>query len=69
MEEKYKKILNGEVNIKYLSPIDLINLQLYLESIGTNLKEIIKAEKDKNNQLENIAQIMQNEILAEDDTV
>lgn len=62
MEEIYKKILNGEININYLSPIDLINLEIYLESIHINLNELIKNEKNKNEQLENIKQEIQSSI-------
>lgn len=62
MEEIYKKILNGEININYLSPIDLINLKIYLESIHINLNELIVNEKNKNEQLENIKQEIQSSI-------
>lgn len=62
MEEIYKKILNGEININYLSPIDLINLKIYLESIHINLNELIVNEKSKNEQLENIKQEIQSSI-------
>lgn len=62
MEEIYKKILNGEININYLSPIDLINLKIYLESIHINLNKLIVNEKNKNEQLENIKQEIQSSI-------
>lgn len=51
MEELYKKIKNGEININYLSPNDLINLEIYLESISLNLNNLLKDLKITNNEL------------------
>lgn len=51
MEEIYNKINNGEININYLSPIDLVNLEIYLESINLNLNNLLKNVKITNNKL------------------
>lgn len=51
MEELYKKIKNGEININYLSPNDLINLEIYLESISLNLNNLLEDLKITNNEL------------------
>lgn len=69
MEETYKKIINGEINIKYLSPIDLINLEIYLEQINVNLKDFLNKAKEKNIELENKKTQLQNEIMFEEDII
>lgn len=69
MEEIYKKIINGEINIKYLSPIDLINLEIYLEQINVNLKDFLNKAKEKNIELENKKTQLQNEIMFEEDII
>ena len=69
MEETYKKIINGEINVKYLSPIDLINLEIYLEQINVNLKDFLNKAKEKNIELENKKTQLQNEIMFEEDII
>jgi len=51
MEEMYKKINNGDVDIKYLSPNDLVNLEIYLEKINLNLSDLLIEVRNKNNEL------------------
>ena len=48
MEEIYNKIIKGEINIKYLSPVDLVNLKIYLEQMDISLKDMLKLAKDNN---------------------
>ena len=51
MEELYKKINNGEIDIKYLAPSDLVKLELYLEKTSLNLNNLLIEIKKKNNEL------------------
>lgn len=51
MEEIYKKINNGEINVNYLSPIDLVNLEMYLENINLSLNDLLKGAKETNIEL------------------
>lgn len=51
MEELYKKINNGEIDIKYLAPTDLVKLELYLEKTSLNLNNLLIEIKKKNNEL------------------
>lgn len=69
MEENYKKIINGEIDIKYLSPIDLINLQIYLEQMDISLNNLIKAVKENNIILYNKKLELQSQILLDDDVI
>lgn len=69
MEEAYKKILNGEINIKYLSPIDLVNLAVYLEQVNVSLKDLLKASKENNINLENKRSQLQSEILLDENNI
>ena len=50
MEDIYKKIKSGEIDIKYLSPIDLIDLEIYLYKKGKMLSDLLNKVK-KNNYL------------------
>lgn len=54
MEETYIKILKGEINIKYLSPIDLVNLEKYLESSSIKLNDILNILKKTNSDISRI---------------
>lgn len=69
MEEIYKKILNEEINLKYLSPVDLVNLEIYLEKIHFNLNDLLKMIKEKNATLENKKMELQSEILLEEEII
>lgn len=69
MEEIYNKIVNGEIDIKYLSPVDLINLEIYLEQINISLKDMLKLAKDDNTNLENKKSQLQGELLLEEDII
>lgn len=69
MEEIYNKIIKGEINIKYLSPIDLVNLEIYLEQIHMNLKDILKLTKSNNINLESRKLQLQKELLFEEDII
>jgi len=69
MEEIYKKIINGKLDIEYLSPIDLINLQIYLEQMNISLNNLIKIAKENNIILDNKKLDLQSQILLEDDTI
>ena len=51
VEELYKKINNGEIDIKYLAPTDLVKLELYLEKTSLNLNNLLIEIKKKNNEL------------------
>jgi len=53
MEEKYNKILSGEINIKYLSPNDLIELEQYLDKKRIALKILLDNLKTSNDNLLN----------------
>ena len=63
MEEIYNKIIKGEINIKYLSPVDLVNLEIYLEQMDISLKDMLKLAKDNNINLENKKSQLQSELL------
>lgn len=69
MEEKYKKIINGQLDIKYLSPVDLINLQIYLEQMNISLDNLIKIAKENNIILDNKKVELQSQILLDDDAI
>lgn len=69
MEEIYNKIVNGEINIKYLSPVDLVNLGIYLKQINISLKDMLKLAKDNNTNLENKKYELQSELLLEEDII
>ncbi len=69
MEEIYNKIIKGEINIKYLSPVDLVNLEIYLEQIDISLKDMLKFAKDNNINLENKKSQLQSELLLEEDII
>ena len=45
MEELYQKILKNEIDIKYLSPSDLVNLMDYLHEKNVELEELLKEIK------------------------
>ena len=53
MEEKYDKILSGEINIKYLSPNDLLELEQYLDKKRISLKNLLDNVKTSNDNLLN----------------
>lgn len=63
MEEIYKKIINGELNINYLSPMDLMNLEMFLEQIHISLSDLLKYGQIKNAKLEQKKSQLQTEIL------
>ena len=69
MEEIYNKIINGEVNAKYLSPVDLVKLEIYLEQMDIKLKDVLKSVKDNNANLENRKAQLQKELLLEEDII
>ena len=69
MEEIYNKIIKGEINIKYLSPVDLVNLEIYLEQMDISLKDMLKLAKDNNINLENKKSQLQSELLIEEDII
>lgn len=69
MEEKYKKNINGQLDIKYLSPVDLINLQIYLEQMNISLDNLIKIAKENNIILDNKKVELQSQILLDDDAI
>lgn len=69
MEEIYNKIIKGEINIKYLSPVDLVNLKIYLEQIDISLKDMLKLAKDNNINLEIKKSQLQSELLLEEDII
>lgn len=69
MEEKYEKIINGDLDIKYLSPIDLINLQIYLEQMNISLDNLIKIAIENNIILDNKKKELQNQILLGEDVI
>lgn len=69
MEEIYNKIIKGEINIKYLSPVDLVNLKIYLEQMDISLKDMLKLAKDNNINLENKKSQLQSELLLEEDII
>lgn len=69
MEEIYNKIINGEVNVKYLSPVDLVKLEIYLEQMDIKLKDVLKSVKDNNANLENRKAQLQEELLLEEDII
>lgn len=69
MEEIYNKIINGEVNAKYLSPVDLVKLEIYLEQMDIKLKDVLKSVKDNNANLENRKAQLQEELLLEEDII
>lgn len=69
MEEIYKKILNEEINLKYLSPVDLVNLEIYLEKIHFNLNDLLKMINENNAILENKKVELQREILFEEEII
>lgn len=69
MEEIYNKIINGEVNAKYLSPVDLVKLEIYLEQMDIKLKDVLKSEKNNNTNLENRKVQLQEELLLEEDII
>lgn len=69
MEEIYNKIINGEVNAKYLSPVDLVKLEIYLEQMGIKLKDVLKSVKNNNANLENRKAQLQEELLLEEDII
>jgi len=69
MEEIYNKIIKGEINIKYLSPVDLVNLEIYLEQMDISLKDMLKLAKDNNINLENKKSQLQSELLLEEDII
>lgn len=69
MEEIYNKIINGEVNAKYLSPVDLVKLEIYLERMDIKLKDVLKSVKNSNNNLENRKAQLQEELLPEEDII
>ncbi len=53
MEKIYKKIVNGEIDIKYLSPLDLLNLTNYLETISNDLQGDLEKLRKVTSRLEN----------------
>ena len=53
MEKTYKKIVNGEIDIKYLSPLDLLNLTNYLETISNDLQGDLEKLRKVTSRLEN----------------
>lgn len=53
MERIYKKIVNGEIDIKYLSPLDLLNLTNYLETISNDLQGDLEKLRKVTSRLEN----------------
>lgn len=69
MEEIYNKIIKGEINIKYLSPVDLVNLKIYLEQMDISLKDMLKLAKDNNINLEIKKLQLQSELLLEEDII
>ncbi len=69
MEEIYNKIIKGEINIKYLSPVDLVNLKIYLEQMDISLKDMLKLAKDNNINLEIKKSQLQSELLLEEDII
>lgn len=69
MEEIYNKIIKGEINIKYLSPVDLVDLEIYLEKMDISLKDMLKLAKDNNINLENKKSHLQSELLFEEDII
>ncbi|MBE6161527.1 MAG: hypothetical protein E7158_04870 [Firmicutes bacterium] len=69
MEEIYKKIISGEINIKYLSPTDLIKLEIYLKQMNISLNTLLKIIKEKNNKLDNRKQELEYEIFLEETTM
>lgn len=62
MEEIYKKILNGKININYLSPIDLIKLKIYLEQKNVNYNDLLIKLKDINSKLEDQKNELQSDL-------
>jgi len=60
--ENYTKILNGEIDIKYLSPPDLIDLIRYLEKENITLEEVMKKSKSNNERLKKEKEDLQIEI-------
>jgi len=69
VEEIYKKIISGEINIKYLSPTDLIKLEIYLKQMNISLNTLLKIIKEKNNKLDNRKQELEYEIFLEETTM
>lgn len=69
MEEIYNKIINGDVNAKYLSPVDLVKLEIYLGQMDIKLKDVLKSVKNSNNNLENRKAQLQEELLLEEDII
>ena len=51
IKEIYDKVVNGEIDIKYLSPIDLVNLTIYLEDLNKALLDNLDKLKVRNNEL------------------
>ncbi len=51
IKEIYDKVVNGEIDIKYLSPIDLVNLTIYLEDLNIALLDNLDKLKVRNNEL------------------
>ncbi len=62
MEEIYNGIVNGEINIKYLSPIDLLNLELYLKKKNISLNSLLDKQKDNNNKLNIIKEELKSKV-------
>lgn len=62
MEELYNNILNGEININHLSPIDLVKLQIYLEKNCINLNETLYQIIQENTKLENEIELLNNTV-------
>lgn len=52
MEKIYKGIIDGEIDIKYLSPLDLLNLTDYLENISNDLHFDLEKLRDITRSLE-----------------
>lgn len=62
MEDLYNKIINGEVDIKYLSPIDLTNLLDFLEEKQIELNNQLNDVKIFNSYLTNKKEEIKQEI-------